>query len=589
MGIPGLTPWIAGAFDRKQALYYFLKGERTFRVHNVYIDASGPLHEAAQKEFQYGAFKSDKFDYRGYEQRELETFSTFFDYILAVLEIVQPEKVLYMAIDGPPPRMKRNQQRSRRFIAAEERKRRLEAGEKVLFDSNAITPGTMFMAQFTRYAQTAIRRWLNNIPKYRHLKVIFSPASCPGEGEHKIMDYIRKEGKRNESHCMYGPDADLIMLCLATHFPKMFLLKKDIRSAATEENAFIYMDVGKMGRELPGVLGLWQDRTNNPLQYSSKRTYREVEDDFIFQGFFVGNDFLPRIQMFHHLHDGMKQMIKVYAKTSNESRINFLTIQGKINIQGFKAFVNELAKHEQAFLVEQIITVDERKQPPSEEYVNVTLQRNVNKVTHTMNFENYRKEYYQKFHIKRDQVPVLCEAYLLTFACVFDYYTRGLPSWTWSYDFYYAPLMRDFAAYLEHLDQATFNKLYAEKVKKGEPFPPFEQLIAVLPTASADLLPPEYAALLHKGELVSKGYFPSKLVRDYEGKLKEHEAPPVSLAFMDDTLLEKEYTEIKPARKYDRNTITGPHVFEYDKNYTASYTSDMGNIPLCHVVKKPYV
>eukprot|EP00975_Prorocentrum_lima_P039847 8371371-Prorocentrum_lima.AAC.1 len=51
-------------------------------------------------------------------------------------------------------------------------------------------------------------------------RVVFSGPDVPGEGEHKVMDYIRsardreKDWRPGMTHCLYGLDADLIMLGL---------------------------------------------------------------------------------------------------------------------------------------------------------------------------------------------------------------------------------------------------------------------------------------------------------------------------------------------------------------------------------------
>lgn len=134
-----------------------------------------------------------------------------------------------------------NQQRSRRFRAAKEarekqeqikelRRKLTEEGiplppprkEEEHFDSNCITPGTPFMARLAEALRGYIKRRAAEDPAWKSINVVLSDASVPGEGEHKIMDYIRKLRANPDHdpytvHCLCGADADLIMLGLATH------------------------------------------------------------------------------------------------------------------------------------------------------------------------------------------------------------------------------------------------------------------------------------------------------------------------------------------------------------------------------------
>ncbi len=151
-----------------------------------------------------------------------------------------------MAIDGVAPRAKLNQQRSRRFRSAKDLeeatknmpKQQNQSGKKDddgsrnsagVFDSNCITPGTQFMVKVSETVKYFIRKKIKEDPLWRNLSVIFSGPEVPGEGEHNIMQHIRDMRNQpgyqpNTRQCMYGQDADLIMLALVSHEPHVSVM-----------------------------------------------------------------------------------------------------------------------------------------------------------------------------------------------------------------------------------------------------------------------------------------------------------------------------------------------------------------------------
>ena len=106
--------------------------------------------------------------------------------------------------------------------------------KKSPWDSNVITPGTDFMIGLSNFIRYYIRCRISGGGEFwKNLTVVFSDASVPGEGEHKIMAYVRRSriadgADVNTKHVLHGLDADLIMLGLATHEVNFFILREEV-------------------------------------------------------------------------------------------------------------------------------------------------------------------------------------------------------------------------------------------------------------------------------------------------------------------------------------------------------------------------
>jgi 5'-3' exonuclease len=543
MGVPRLAQWIQKRFVRHVRKYFL--ADKTKSVDYLYLDTNALVHPVTRHAYNIDENRDPtiKIDSTNPKYRKL-AFNNLFDRIVEITNIMVPKKVLYIALDGPAPVAKQLQQRQRRHIAARDR-----PDESTDFDTNAISPGTVFMHELTKFLNYRIRQELNS-DKWKDVKVHFSTHTTPGEGEHKIIDFMRslpESERQNASHVMYGPDGDLFMLTLgiAKIVKKIYLLRDD-----PNQYAYELYSMGEIAKDM--------------LQYIARSLQLDAVNDFILFGFFVGNDFLPMMRMFYLLEDGMNLMVDSY-------RQHKITKNGAIDHKAFSAFIQQISKSEEEFLNSQITkTVEDPK------LTNTTLLEHVDPKTKKLDYQAYRAAYYKKEGIDVDSnsgtiaIRKMCRAYYHTLEWIFLYYTQGIASWEWHYEYHYPPLMKDLARYTEL-------GIEEEKFSMGKPTLPFVQLLCVLPLKSSHLLPKPLDDLMHR-KLSGMGIYPRDFKIDYEGRWKEHMGIAL-LPFIDLGKVRQEYEIIaKDMQPYVRNTLKKPVVFQRDMKMNARIETEYGTI-----------
>ena len=117
----------------------------------------------------------------GREEWELQFIAAIVQYCLKVIKEVAPRSGVFIAIDGVVPMAKMRQQRLRRFKSVWLRNADANANAKAnanSWDTNAITPGTLFMKK--------LHTGLSDMIRHKGKNWILSDSNQPGEGEHKL-------------------------------------------------------------------------------------------------------------------------------------------------------------------------------------------------------------------------------------------------------------------------------------------------------------------------------------------------------------------------------------------------------------------
>jgi 5'-3' exonuclease len=523
-----------------------------------------------------------------------------------VNKVCKPSKLLYIAIDGPPPLAKMVQQRERRYmnVYKDNLFKKYEPTKYITgatYDKNRVTPGTTLMTllnkEFTKIVKAG---------KFGKIAVVFDGSNVPGEAEHKYLKIIEEiDAAPNEKFVIISGDGDAILLSLRFPSKSIYIMQSVANSIALQElypaeQEYAYLDIKRFidslydfydGPQIGGKLKLsnaekklvaqFKQKTNPINSNQREKQKKDFLIDYVFMSFIEGNDFAKPIFFLKYKEDNMRTPLSIYRfqrkYNPNFRLIYFKNGQAYINQQNFAAIINRLAKIEEEKISEIKYRIEKKisrppapkhldpknNKPPSLEHKLYTNQDHIlhadfvkqyDYLYNYKSFQEFKNKYYEYFWNQPptpENIAAICKNYLdILLFNIRYYYGTGL-SWTLNYHAVAAPLPSDLATFLQkntkYYDEAEF--------EEGEPVHPLVLLAYVMPPQSMKegVIPKKYRDILLKKY---PEYFPENIELKLMvpgGKLIYAEpvlpSPPISILkeVLDSiklTKLEKERNEL---------------------------------------------
>ena len=374
-------------------------------------------------------------------------------YVVKLWEEVGKPETVFLGIDGVVPMAKIRQQRLRRFksiwLAKEETALGLRSKEPS-WDTNCITPGTVFMEKLGLALQTLC---------FKRKGWSVSTASEPGEGEHKVMRLLR-ESTSTDPIIIYGLDADLVLLTMLNSKGPAYLMRED----QDQPDRYAYLSTELLKQAL------------------NLSTHEEILE-YVAGMTLLGNDFLPHSMTIKIKEDGHGLLMEELKelKKAGLGLLNGLAFRKEALVFLFERW----AAKEKDLLFHTIKRKMQMRGRPGPENVleNRPLEWCVEKPL--MQQQDRWSEYYTKEWLmcSSQSLDKACTMYLEGLQWVVDYYTGKEVNTEWYFPYYVPPLWSQLASYVTSL-----TVLPSTKIGSSLPIEPQEQLAMVLPLESWHLL-----------------------------------------------------------------------------------------------------
>jgi len=551
MGVPGFFAWLLRKYKNNNMILQSLPDDVSVDV--LYIDANCLFHPQC---FKLLASYPEWSDVTWLHNKMIKRILNYITY----LKDYTNSKEIFISVDGVAPMAKMNQQRLRRYrsiddmIAKEERK--VKHGKHIpkRWSNTVITPGTEFMEAL----HTALVAY---IKKEKKVKMRYSSYHSDGEGEHKVLADIRARRKTEPESVftVYGLDADLIFLSLASQKKNMYLLREvtNLGSAGKPNGSFDHEDpVEDVEEDLNYVsIDEMKECLYEQMEKLIKRkldvdkitfpiaSANDIANDFIFVCYFLGNDFLPHIPSVDINIGGLDIVLDAYVDTYSVLQSNIVNAETMdINEIFLEMFLKYMSNREDYYfkkILPKFLESTQRRRCPFSDPHEIEEWKIENmigvKVDDPIQLgigdrKSWKHRYYgHHFHVSGDQTDLvddLSREFLQGVVWTYRYYFEGCCSWSWKFPYPHAPFMSDIFAYVEKKSSSGSLDLSNLKIDDTGPLQPCQQLVAVLPPSCNNIIPVSYRYLVTSDKSSIIEYFPQKIELNMIGKYRYWQCEP---------------------------------------------------------------
>jgi 5'-3' exonuclease len=461
----------------------------SLHVDHLFFDYNSMIHPCAQQAI--GLIDPLETDVATIDAAVIKNCITYTRY---VIDLIKPGHA-HIIIDGVAPRAKINQQRERRYKSQFFRPIYDSVTKKedrnVFWDSNKITPGTNFMKTLRVQLDQFAHDMCDVCP------ISMSDSNECGEGEHKMMHYISSNLTSSDTICIYGLDADLIMLSLLNNVGKVYLLRDNTFNSKLKEcdRTYSFLDIDKLKDAIIAEVNAYSQGC-----ISKNGLHRDnIIADFIFLCFLLGNDFLEHLPSLIIKENGIDVILKKYVVALEQYGYKPLidlarirdNIAESVNID-ILIFILEQLSQIEGYFFSHVYSVYKKNRSVYRDIYKLDELQSIcrGKVNFYLddyiryNEKGFKNRHYVYYGI--ENVEEACKEYLEGLYWILGYYFKHAHSnWTWFYRHNGTPFVSDLFYYLRRNKHSFLSQIKdSGLLKPTRPNSVTEQLMMVLPRDS---------------------------------------------------------------------------------------------------------